>query len=62
MGKAELNLDKLRSRTVGTISTEEALSTVQEMKWPDEVLNGQKKVVITKAEKDVEGRCVKLGI
>jgi hypothetical protein len=25
------------------------------MKWPDEVMNGQKKVVITKAEKDVEG-------
>jgi hypothetical protein len=62
MGKAELNLDKLRARTVGTISTEEALNTVQEMKWPDEVMNGQKKVVITKAEKDVEGRCVKLGI
>jgi translation initiation factor 1 (eIF-1/SUI1) len=62
MGKAELNLDKLRSRTVGTISTEEALSTVQEMKWPDEVMNGQKKVVITKVEKAVERRCVKLVI
>jgi hypothetical protein len=62
MGKVELDLDKLRARTVGTISTEEALGAVREMKWADDVMDGQKKVVITKAEKDVDGKCVKLGI
>lgn len=62
MGKAELNLNKLRSRTVGTISTEEALKEVQQVHWSENVISGQEKVLVTKAEKDVEGKCVRLEI
>lgn len=44
------------------ISTEEALKDVTPIQWPEDVLNGVKKINITKAEKDYENKCVRLEI
>jgi hypothetical protein len=44
------------------IPMEEALKDVTPINWPDNVLSGKKKVVVTNAEKDYENKCVKLEI
>ena len=54
----ELNMDKLNKRIKGTISTEEAIKDVIPIKWPDEVLSGQKQVIISNIQEEKE--CVKL--
>ena len=43
-----------------TMSTAEALKDVTPIKLDDEIVNGEKKVIITKIEKDKENKCVKL--
>lgn len=43
-----------------TMSTTEALKDVTPIKLDDEIVNGEKKVIITKIEKDKENKCVKL--
>lgn len=60
---AKLDLDKVRKRTVKTISTEEALKDIAPMEWPEEVLSGEKKVVVSNMDL-VQGdkACVKLEI
>lgn len=42
------------------VSSKEALKDVTPMEWPEEVVNGQKKVVITNAENTEDPTCVKL--
>lgn len=44
------------------ISTEEALKNVEPIELSEKVLNGNKKILATKAEKDVRNKCVKLEI
>ena len=43
-----LDLEKLQSRFTEPISTEEALRDVVPMEWPEEVMSGKKKVIITR--------------
>ena len=43
-----LDMEKLKSRITKVISTEEALKDVEPMEWPEEVLSGKKKVIITR--------------
>ncbi|MBQ9198572.1 MAG: hypothetical protein IJ141_00100 [Lachnospiraceae bacterium] len=58
----ELNIEKLKSRITKVISSDEALKDVEPIDLPDDVINGKKKIVIDKAEKDCDNKCVKLGI
>jgi hypothetical protein len=57
-----LDMNKLNSRITKIVPIEEALKDVTPIEWSDEVLSGEKKVVITNAEKDCENKCVKLEI
>lgn len=43
-----LDMEKLKSRITKAISLEEALKDVEPMEWPEEVLSGKKKVIITR--------------
>lgn len=43
------------------ISYEEALEKVTPLKVSNEIISDDKKIKITKAEKDYKGKCVKLG-
>lgn len=43
-----LDLEKLKGRITKAISLEEALKDVEPMEWPEEVLYGKKKVIITR--------------
>ena len=43
-----LDLEKLKGRITKAISLEEALKDVEPMEWPEEVLSGKKKVIITR--------------
>lgn len=44
------------------ISHEEALENVTPLKLSEDIISGQRKINITKAEKDYEKKCVKLEI
>ena len=57
-----LDFNKIKHRMSNIISTEEALKNVTPIQWSEEVLSGTKQIVITKAEKDYENKCVKLEI
>lgn len=41
-----LNLDKLKDKKSRIVSTKEALSNVTPINWSEEVLSGQKKIVV----------------
>lgn len=43
-----LDMEKLKGRITKVISTEEALKDVEPMEWPEEVLSGKTKVIITR--------------
>lgn len=43
-----LDFSKISGRIVGNVSTEEALKDVTPIQWSEDVLNGNKKVTITK--------------
>ncbi|MBQ2923776.1 MAG: hypothetical protein IJE60_11940 [Tyzzerella sp.] len=43
-----LDLEKLQSRITKVITTEEALKDVVPMEWPEEVMSGKQKVIITR--------------
>ena len=43
-----LDLEKLQSRITKVITTEEALKDVVPMEWPEEVMSGKRKVIITR--------------
>lgn len=55
-------LDMSKIKFSGTLSMEEALKDVTPMEWDQEVLDGRKKVSITKEERDHKNKCVKLEI
>lgn len=58
----KLNIKKLQTeRSAGYISTKEALKDVTPFEWPDDVLSGKKKAVVTSFEGG-DKACVKLGI
>lgn len=44
----KLDMSKLKFREHSIISTEEALKDVTPIDWPEDVLNGDKKVIISK--------------
>ena len=43
-----LDLEKLKGRITKVISTEEALKDVVPMEWPEEVMSGKQKVIISR--------------
>lgn len=43
-----LDLEKLKGRITKPISLEEALKDVVPMEWPEEVMSGKQKVIITR--------------
>lgn len=60
---AKLNVEKLNSRIDKVISSEEALRTIVPMEWPEDILNGNKQVLVTNISNDkVNKTCVKLEI
>ena len=56
-----LDLNQLNF-SADTISYEKALENVSPLKFSNEIIFGQKKVKVSKAEKDYENKCVKLEI
>lgn len=56
----KLNFSKIKFGD--TLSMDEALKNVSPIDYPNEILTGNKKVSITKAEKDYVNKCVKLEI
>ena len=60
---AKLNVEKLNSRIDKVISSEEALKSIVPMEWPEDILTGNKQVLVTNIAKDTENEtCVKLEI
>lgn len=47
----KLDFSKLNHRKAGYLSTQEALKDIVPINWPQEVVNGSKKVVLTKDKK-----------
>lgn len=60
---AKLNVEKLNSRIDKVISSEEALKSIVPMEWSEDILTGNKQVLVTNISKDKENEtCVKLEI
>ena len=60
---AKLNVEKLNSRIDKVISSEEALKSIVPMEWSEDILTGNKQVLVTNVSKDKENEtCVKLEI
>jgi hypothetical protein len=60
---AKLNVEKLNSRIDKVISSEEALKSIVPMEWSEDILTGNKQVLVTNISKDRENEtCVKLEI
>lgn len=53
-----LNFNKLNFAS-STITYEEALKNVTPLELPESIVSGNKKISITKAEKDYKNKCVK---
>lgn len=58
---AKLNVEKLNSRIDKIVSSEEALKSTTPMEWSEDILTGDKQVLVTNISKDSE-TCVKLEI
>lgn len=50
-----LDFEKISKRMVGKISSEEALAEITPIQWSEDVINGKKKVIVSKKK----NRCVK---
>ena len=60
---AKMNVEKLNSRIDKVISSEEALKSIVPMEWSEDILTGNKQVLVTNISKDRENEtCVKLEI
>ena len=57
-----LDIKKLAARPSRIISSQVALKDLTPFDWPEEVIAGEKTVIVDSAEVDKERRCVKLGI
>jgi hypothetical protein len=55
-----LDMDKLSDRIVRTVLMEEAIKDVALMEWPEEILSGEKRVVVEKAEKNTINKRIEL--
>lgn len=55
-------LDLSKISFAGIKTTDEVLKDVDPIEFPENVLNRTKKISITKAERDVNNKCVKLEI
>ena len=56
---AKLNVEKLNSRIDKVISSEEALKSIVPMEWSEDILTGNKQVLVTNISKDKENEtCV----
>lgn len=51
---AKLNVEKLNSRIDKVISSEEALKSIVPMEWSEDILTGNKQVLVTNISKDKE--------
>lgn len=58
---AKLDAEKLNRRIDKIVSSEEALKSVTPMEWSEDILSGDKQVLVTDISKDSE-TCVKLEI
>ena len=59
----KLNVEKLNSRIDKVISSEQALKSIVPMGWSEDILTGNKQVLVTNISKDKENEtCVKLEI
>ncbi len=56
----ELNMERINKRIKKTISMEEALKDVVPVNWSEEVLSGQRQVVVTNMQIQEEEGCVRL--
>lgn len=54
MKSLDMNIIKNKKRK--TISMEEALKDTIPIKWSDEILNGDKKIIVNALDKDIEER------
>ena len=60
---AKLNVEKLNSRIDKFISSEEALKSIVPMEWSEDIITGNKQVLVTNISRDKENEtCVKLEI
>jgi hypothetical protein len=50
----KLDINRLVGDKPNIISTKEALSDVAPIQWEDDVVNGKKKVILTKPKNDTE--------
>lgn len=48
--KRKLNFSKLSNRITKTISTKDALKDIEPIQWSADVVNGKRKITVTKAE------------
>ena len=60
-GYRKLNLSMLKFSD-SIISTEDALKNIAPISFSKDILNGKKKINVTKVEKDYENKCVKFEI
>lgn len=58
---AKLDAEKLNRRIDKVVSSEEALKSVTPMEWSEDILSGDKQVLVTNISKDSE-TCVTLEI
>ena len=58
---AGLDMNMVKAHTKRQVSLTEALENIPPIEWPDEILSGEKKVVVNGAEKE-DNACVKLEI
>lgn len=47
-GYRRLDMSKLKNRKIGTMSSEESLKDIVPFNWSEDVLNGKKKVIISR--------------
>lgn len=59
---SKLNIQKLHSRSIGYISNEDSFAKIKPMEWSDEIVKGNKKIVMNKLTKDEKNKCVLLEI
>ena len=59
---SRLNINKLNTRIKKIISEEEAFLDVTPIPWAEDVLQGERKIVVSNIDKDYENKCVKLEI
>lgn len=60
MKMLKLNMNKIKDRIITSVSSEDALSNITPIVWSDEIVNGNKKVIIDNVIIEENNPCVKL--